>query len=67
MSKNLENQLRLEIQAQLKNTSNTICPKVNQRTLTESGYRWVEEQIINMVLETGQSPAMCIPQIESEL
>lgn len=60
-------ELRMEILKSLKVVNTTNAPNIYKRIQTKEGYTWVEEQIIHMILETGQAPAMCIPQIESEL
>lgn len=60
-------QLRQEILNSLKLVTEVNAPNIHERIQTKDGYRWVENEIISMVLSTGQAPAMCIPQIESEL
>jgi hypothetical protein len=60
-------QLRGEILDSLKLVTESNSPQIHQRIQTKDGYRWVENEIISLVLSTGQAPAMCIPQIESEL
>ncbi len=60
-------ELRALILDALQNVNDSNCPKVNKLLLDKEGYEWVEKQIINMVIDTGQAPEMCIPQIESEL
>ena len=65
--KNYAQELRNEIMEALKGVTEINCPKIHSRIQTESGYHFIENEIISMVLSTGQAPAMCIPQIESEL
>lgn len=60
-------QLRHEILESLKMVTENNAPQIHKRIQTKDGYRWVENEIISMVLSTGQAPAMCIPQIETEL
>jgi ERCC4-type nuclease len=60
-------QLRKEILESLKLVTESNAPQIHQRIQSKDGYRWVENEIISLVLSTGQAPAMCIPQIESEL
>jgi len=60
-------QLRQEILNSLKVVTEVNAPNIHERIQTKDGYRWVENEIMSMVLATGQAPAMCIPQIESEL
>ncbi len=60
-------QIRQEVMTALKTVKPTNAPNIYSRVQTKEGYRWVENEILSMVLETGQAPLMCIPQIESEL
>lgn len=60
-------QLRQEIMEALKGVTIHNCPKIYRRIQEKSGYSWMENEILSMVLSTGQAPAECIPQIESEL
>ncbi len=60
-------QLRKEVLSALKTVTPHNAPNVYARIQNKEGYRWVENEILSMVLETGQAPLMCIPQIESEL
>lgn len=60
-------QLRSEILKSLKMVTENNSPQIHKRIQTKDGYSWVESEIISLVLSTGQAPAMCIPQIESEL
>ncbi len=59
--------LRAEIFAALKMVTPTNAPNIYKRIQTKEGYGWMENEILSMILSTGQAPAMCIPQIESEL
>ncbi len=63
----LIHRLRAEVLDGLKMVTEYNAPNIHQRLQTGQGYRWVENEILSMVLSTGQAPAMCIPQIESEL
>ena len=65
--KNIEKQLRQEIFEQLSNVTTSNAPKVFKLTQTESGYRNVEQRIINLVIRDRITPSACIPQIENEL
>ncbi|MCT4587300.1 MAG: hypothetical protein N4A71_05715 [Carboxylicivirga sp.] len=60
-------ELRQEILNSLKLVNEKNAPNIHERIQNAEGYKWVESEIISMVLSTGQAPAMCIPQIESEL
>lgn len=66
-NENVLNKLRQDILESLKTVTAVNAPKINSRIQSREGYRWVENEIISMVLSTGQAPVMCIPQIESEL
>jgi hypothetical protein len=65
--KQLEQQLRTEIQAQLKRVTTLNAPNVWKLIQTESGYRDMETRIIRMVATEGLTPSACIPHIENEL
>lgn len=67
MATKIENELRAEIMHLLKQVNGNNCPKLHEQIATKDGYAWTEEQIIRMVADTGQAPAQCIPQIETEL
>jgi len=60
-------QLRQEVMEALKAVTIANSPKIYRRIQDKGGYRWMENEILSMVLGTGQAPAECIPQIESEL
>ena len=63
----IEQQLRQEIFEQLRNVTTTNAPKVYQLIQSESGYRNVEQRIINLVIRDRITPSACIPHIENEL
>jgi hypothetical protein len=67
MKTNVIENLRRDIMESLKSVTEVNAPKIHQRIQTKVGYSWIENEIISMVLSTGQAPAMCIPQLESEL
>ncbi len=63
----IEQQLRHEIFEQLSNVTVSNAPKVFRLIQSESGYRNVEQRIINLVIRDRITPSACIPQIENEL
>lgn len=63
----IELQLRQEIYEQLKTVTPANAPKVHELIQSESGYRNVEQRIINLVIRDRITPSACIPQIENEL
>jgi len=62
-----ENKLRQEILEQLNKVTASNAPKVYQMLKTESGYRNIEQRIINLVVHDHITPSACIPQVENEL
>lgn len=63
----IELQLRQEIFEQLSKVNANNAPNVFKLIQTESGYRNVENRIINLVIRDRITPSACIPQIENEL
>jgi hypothetical protein len=63
----IENQLRQEIYGQLTQVTPYNAPKVHRLIQSESGYRDVEQRIIQLVVRDRITPSACIPQIENEL
>lgn len=62
-----EQQLRQEILTQLNRVTISNAPEVFELIQTESGYRNMEQRIINLVIRDRITPSACIPQIENEL
>ncbi len=65
--KDTEMELRNEILEQLSKVTSSNAPKVFNMLQTESGYRNIEQRIINLVIRDRITPSACIPQIENEL
>ena len=63
----IEQQLRKEIFEQLSSVTSINAPNVYRMIQTESGYRNIEQRIINLVIWDRITPSACIPQIENEL
>lgn len=63
----MEQQLRQEINLQLKKVNFGNAPKMHERLKTSSGYDEIEHRIIMMVIKDKITPSSCIPHIESEL
>jgi DNA repair protein RadC len=63
----IEQQLRQEIFDQLQKVTPSNAPNVYRLIQTVSGYRNVEQRIINLVVRDRITPSACIPQIENEL
>ena len=63
----IEQQLRQEILMQLNKVTMSNTPKVFESIQTESGYRNIEQRIINLVIRDRITPSASIPQIENEL
>lgn len=63
----IEQQLRQEIFEQLSKVNFSNAPKVFRLIQTESGYRNIEQRIINLVIRDRITPSASIPQIENEL
>jgi len=66
-SENIEKRLRKEIFEQLKKATNKLTPHIYNLLQTPSGYAWIEQRIINMVIRDKITVSACIPQIENEL
>lgn len=60
-------QIRTEVMTALKTVKPHNAPNIYERIQSKEGYKWIEAEILSMILSTGQAPLMCIPQIESEL
>lgn len=65
--KDTEKELRNEIFRQLSRVTPSNAPKVYKMLQSESGYRNIEQRIINLVVRERITPSACIPQIENEL
>lgn len=65
--KHTEDKLRKEIFEQLQKVSKKNCPKIYEILQTADGYLWIEDKIINMLINERLTPSACIPHIESEL
>jgi DNA repair protein RadC len=63
----LENELREEILRQLKRVTKANSPNLWERIQTQQGYKSLEQQIINRIINQHLVPAAIIPQMESEL
>jgi len=64
---NVENQLRTAIFEALKKVTPENSPKVWKELQTKSGYKFIENKIIYMVINDHITPDACVPQIEVEM
>lgn len=60
-------QLRTKIKETLQTVSIANSPTIYKLIQTESGYKIVEEMIINKVCLENITPSACIPHLEREL
>ena len=65
--KDMQQQLRMEILAQLKKVTPYNAPNVWKTIQTVGGYRNMESRVIQMVAIEGITPSAAIPHIENEL
>lgn len=58
---NTKEKLRQEILEQLKKVNKNNCPKIHEILQTTDGYLWIENKIINMLINERLTPSGCIP------
>ncbi|MCQ2232034.1 MAG: hypothetical protein MJZ30_09335 [Paludibacteraceae bacterium] len=63
--KDLENELRIEINNLLRNVKKDCCPHVYGKLKEKGGYEQLEQQIIEMMATDGITPGACITNIEN--
>jgi DNA repair protein RadC len=65
----LENRVRQEVLLQLQKVQRNkeLTPNIYKLIQQKNGYAWMENRIINMMINDGITASSCIPQIESEL
>lgn len=61
------NQLREHIKNALSSVTKTNAPNVYDNIQTETGYKNIEDKIINMMIDYDMTASACIPHIENEL
>lgn len=59
--------IRIKIKEILETVTKVNSPKVYEIIQTESGYKMLEEMIINKVCLSNITPSACIPHIEREM